>query len=156
MVKKNLKNDFLTWWLNNTTRFDNYIRIIVGWHGFSKSVINIVKEHNQKYGKTQPIILVETSEELIGKDLKNNQNLKILETEKDENNIKWNCDLSILYDVTKLNRSLIGFCKCKNGNCDSCPCKTADVLCEDKCDCKKKCKQNSNERGIIEPPKKKK
>jgi len=140
MAKKNLKNDFLTWWSNNTTRFDKYIRIIVGWHGFSKCVINIVKEHNLKHGD-QPIILVETSEELIGKDLKNNQNLKILETEKDENNIKWDHNLSIIYDEAKLSRVLVGFCGCKDGICDFCSCKTAGFFCEDKCGCKKKCKK---------------
>jgi len=76
-----LQTNFLNWWLTNPTIFDNYIRIIVGFHGFHQDVIDIVKAHNQRH-PTQPIMLVETSEDLIGSNLSNNENMTAIEEHK--------------------------------------------------------------------------
>jgi hypothetical protein len=141
--KVHLRRDFMEWWSRNTTIFDSYIRIIVGFHGFTQSVIEIVKKHNQNYGKTQPIILVEATEKILGRNLYSNQYMVVTPQEK-ENPREWNReDLSIHFDKTRVERIVTGFCKCKDGECDrqKCTCKKAGIECESDCKCKKKCQE---------------
>ncbi len=79
-------------WKNNKNLFDEYIRVserilwfsfgkinintvcfflssykvVISWSGFNKEVMEKVKEYNMAFGKDQPIILIESSQDLIG------------------------------------------------------------------------------------------